>query len=97
MQPYTVSGNFVRYVQLSTAQFTSQMEWRADHVTFSTWNGWSNVPAAGDIIHQWTYAGGYIPPTGQERVHINLWLLNGSAPVSGTGDEMVIGSFTFQP
>ena len=97
VQPYTVPGNIVQYVQPSTTQFTSQMEWRADHVTFTAWNGWSSVPAPGDIIYQWTYTGGYIPPPGQERVHINLWLLNGSAPVSGVGDEMVIGSFNFQP
>jgi len=96
VQPYTVPGNIVYYLQPSTAQFTSQMEWRADHVTFTAWNGSSNVPSAGDIIYQWTYTGGYIPPPGQERVHINLWLLNGSAPVSGIGDSMVISSFTFQ-
>ena len=40
-QPYTVPGNIVRYVQPSTAQFTLRMEWRADHVSFSAWNGWS--------------------------------------------------------
>ena len=96
-QPYNVSGNIAYYVQPSTAKFTSQMEWRADHVTFRVWNGWSNVPAPGDMIYQWTYTGAYIPPPGQERVHINLWLLNGSAPVSGIGDEMVISSFAFQP
>jgi hypothetical protein len=97
VQPYTVAGNIVRYVQPSTSQFTTQMEWRADHVTFRAWNGWSTAPAPGDIIYQWTYTGGYIPPPGQERVHINLWLLNGDAPVSGNGDEMVVSSFTFQP
>jgi len=97
VQPYNVSGNIAYYVQPSTAKFTSQMEWRADHVTFRVWNGWSNVPAPGDMIYQWTYTGAYIPPPGQERVHINLWLLNGSAPVSGIGDEMVISSFAFQP
>ncbi len=96
VQPYQ-AGNFVLYVQPSTAQFTSQMEWQADHVTFTAWNGWSSAPAAGDIIQQWTYTGSYIPPTGQERVHINLWLLNGNAPASGMGDEMVINSFAFQP
>jgi hypothetical protein len=92
-----ISGNIVRYTQPSTAQFTSQIEWRADHVTFTAWNGWSSTPATTDIIYQWTYTGGYIPPVGQERVHINIWLLNGSAPVSGVGNEMVISSFSFQP
>jgi len=97
VQPYTISGNLVRYVQPHTAQFTSQMEWRADHVTFTTWNGWSTAPSAGDVISQWTYTGGNIPSPGQERVHINLWLNGGSAPVKGTGDEMIIHSFSFQP
>jgi hypothetical protein len=98
VQPYTIPGNIVQYVQPSTAQFTSQMVWSANQVTFSAWNGWSSVPAAGDIIYQWTYTDtAYIPVPGQERVHINLWLLNGSAPLSGVGDQMVINSFSFQP
>lgn len=95
-QPYTVPGNLVRFVQPSATQFTVQMEWQADQVTFVAWNGWSSAPAASDIINQWTYTGSYIPPVGQERVHINLWLFNGSAPISGSGDEMVIHSFVFQ-
>ena len=97
VQPYTVPGNIVYYTQPSTAQFTSQMEWRSDHVTFTAWNGWTSAATAGNIVYQWTYTGSQIPAPGQERVHINLWLLNGNAPVSGTGDEMVINSFTFQP
>jgi hypothetical protein len=97
VQPYTVSGNIIRYTQPSTTQFTSQLEWRSDHVTFTTWNGWSASPASGDIIYQWTYLGAYIPPPGGERVHMNLWLLNGSAPTGGGGDEIIINSFKFQP
>jgi hypothetical protein len=96
-QPYTVPGNIVRYIQPSTAQFTTRMEWRADHVTFRSWTGWSADPADADIIHQWTYAGQNIPSPGQERVHINLWLLNGAAPVSGIGDELVVNAFTYLP
>jgi hypothetical protein len=97
VQPYTVPGNLVEYVQPPTARFSSRMEWAADQVTFTTWNGWSSVPAASDIIYQWTYTGGYIPSPGQERVRMNLWLLNGNAPVNGIGDEMIINSFAFQP
>ena len=97
VQPYTVPGNIVYYTQPSTAQFTSQMEWRSDHVTFTAWNGWASAATAGNTVYQWTYTGSHIPAPGQERVHINLWMLNGDAPVSGTGDEMVINSFTFQP
>ena len=97
VQPFDVLGNLVRYLQPSTSQFTSQMEWRADHITFTSWNGWSSVPAPSDIIKQWTYEGSPIPTPGTERVHINLWLYRGGAPVSGVGDEMVIHSFSFEP
>jgi hypothetical protein len=96
VQPYYISGNIVYYKQPSTNQFTTQMEWRADHVTFTAWNGWSSTPSADDLIYEWTYSGIYLPLPGQERVHINIWLLNGGAPTTGTGDEMVISSFSYQ-
>ena len=96
VQPYTVVGNIVRYVQPPTAQFTSQIEWQADHVTFRAWNGWSSVPSASDVIHEWTYTGAYIPSPDSALVHANLWLLNGTAPAGGAGDSMVIRSFVFQ-
>ncbi len=97
VQPYTVQGNIKYYLQPAATQITTQMEWRSDHVTFRAWNGWATTPASTDIIYQWSYMGGNIPPVGQERVHINLWLLSGSAPTGGSGDEMVINSFVFQP
>jgi len=92
-----VPGNIVYYTQPSTAQFTTQMQWQSNRVIFTAWNGWSSTPASSDIIYQWTYTGTDIPSPGQERVHINVWLLNGNAPMSGNGDEMVINSFSFQP
>lgn len=43
------------------------MEWRADHVTFRAWNGWSAIPAPADIIDEWTYTGGNIPLPGSRK------------------------------
>lgn len=97
VQPYTTPGNVAQYVQPSTNQFTTQMQWSANQVIFTSWSGWSSVPAPDDIIYQWTYTGSDIPPAGQERVHISLWLYKGNPPVSGVGDQMVIHSFAFQP
>jgi hypothetical protein len=97
VQPYTVTGNIVRYSQPSNSQFTVQMDWRADHVTFTSWTGWQSAPSSGDIIYQWTYTGPYNFIPGGERVHINLWLLDGAAPTSGIGDTLIINSFSFQP
>ncbi len=95
VQPYYVTGNIVRYVQPSTAQFTSQIEWRSDHVTFRTWDGWNAQPSS--YIVNWTYAGGYNFQPGSERVHINLWLYGGASPMKGVGDEMIVNSFAYQP
>jgi hypothetical protein len=98
VQPFNVAGNINFFLQPATAQFTSQMEWRADHITFRVWNGWAATPAPADIIDQWTYTGASIPPsTSSERVHFNAWLLSGNPPLSGIGDEVIINSFSFQP
>lgn len=97
VQPFKVSGNLMPYVQPSTAQFTTQMDWQSDHVTFTVWNGWASAPASGTLISQWTYTGNNIPPAGQERARMTVWLYNGSAPLNGVGNEMVINSFSFQP
>ena len=92
-----ISGtNLLTYPQPSTAQFTTQMVWSATQVTFTSWNGWANDPTSNTEIATWTYNGAPIPQPGQERVHINLWLYGGTAPATGTGNEMTINSFSFQ-
>ena len=101
LQTDAASGDSRPYVQPATDHFTSQIEWQADHVTFRIWDGWSNNPAPADMIQERTYSGKDIAPLGlhlgQERVHINLWLVRGEAPTNSEGDEMVIHSFTYQP
>jgi hypothetical protein len=97
VQPYTVAGNIVHYNQRAADRFTTQMTWTPDHVSFAAWTGWSSAASVDTVIYQWTYRGSYIPPVGQERVHINLWLLDGRAPVTGSGNEMILHSFTFGP
>lgn len=86
----------MRYVQPAAAQFTTQMEWCADHVTLRSWNAWATTPAASDLIQQFTYTGSNIPPVANEHVRANLWVLNGAAPTNGTGDTMILHPFTFQ-
>jgi hypothetical protein len=57
----------------------------------------SRRPAISSINNQWTYTGAQIPQPGNERARINVWLLNGKAPISLTGDRTTIKSFAFQP
>jgi len=97
VQPYTISGNMIRYIQPASSRFTAQIKWQADHVTFRSWNGWSASPEAGDIIREWNYTGAYIPLPGNERVRMNIWLLNGQSPDNSTGNEIIVKSFAFTP
>lgn len=97
VQPWEVAGNTRRYVTPAVDQLTARIEWYPDHVAFRTWRGWSTTPSAGDVIQEWRYTGADIPAPGPERVRINLWLLNGSAPLGGVGDELIVDAFSFEP
>lgn len=97
VQPYTRAGNLLRFRQPTTPQFTVQIEWRADRIAFRSWDGWDTAPTPATTIAEWTYTGVDIPPADAARVHINLWLLNGTASSGFAGAEMVIRSFDFRP
>ena len=56
---------------------------------------WPN-PSPANVISNWTY-GLAVPPTGDESVHLNLWLFNGAAPTDNAEVEVVISSFQFVP
>ena len=62
--------------------------WRAGQVAFASSNG--GPPS-------WVYSGSDVPPPGNEKTHLNLWLNGGSPPANGQPVEVVIRSFTFAP
>jgi hypothetical protein len=45
----------------------------------------------------WQYPGSYIPKSGTEKVHFNLWLLQGQPPADNMEQEVVISAFRFTP
>ena len=67
------------------APFTASYAWGAGGINFT-------CGAAA-----WQYTGPDTPPPGGERVHMNLWLVRGLAPVTGEGAEVVVTGFTFSP
>ncbi|MFA6553261.1 MAG: hypothetical protein WCT27_02440 [Patescibacteria group bacterium] len=95
VQPYTHSGNIVRYDIPAVGQFTCQIVWRPDHVLFSVWQGYSQ--SSDSLINSWTYTGADIPPANVEHFRFNLWLFGGKPPTTGHGDEVIVNSFTYQP
>jgi hypothetical protein len=96
IQPWNVPGNIEYYDMPATTQSTHRFEWRSDKIIFTSWTGHDLSPAAGNTIHTWTYTGSDTPPPGGERMRFNLWLFNGNPPTSGTADEVVVKSFSYQ-
>ncbi|HUJ09339.1 MAG TPA: hypothetical protein VL171_04875 [Verrucomicrobiae bacterium] len=65
-------------------------------ISGSVW--WDTVAAAptpdARSIAQWTYTGD-VPPSCDENVDCNLWLINGNAPSNGLETEVVLDRFEF--
>lgn len=92
IQPYQDLGKMVRFeIPDSERRLVQEFKWRADRIDFVSRN------QAGRRFAEWTYAGTGIPPTGDEGVHINVWLMDGAAPSTGKPFEIVISKFEFIP
>ncbi len=65
-------------------------------ISGSVW--WDSISAAAitnaDPIAQWTYTG-VVPPSCDETVRCNLWLVNGNAPSNGLESEIILDRFEF--
>ena len=87
VQPWNTPGNMIRFTQPagpSVVEFT----WSADQVVFRT-------TVTGAAPEVWTYTGAGIPTPGDEKVHMNLWLVNGAAPMNGQPVEVVLSNFRY--
>ncbi len=95
VQPYYTPGNLERFDMPGVSVATHQFAWSAPQVEFRSWTGRADEPQPGDWVHGWTYGGADNPPPGNERMHFNLWLVDGAPPQSGLGDEVIVESFDF--
>ncbi len=97
VQPYQTPGNRSRFDMPATARTSHRILWRADRVVFTSWKGWAPYPpSVDDRIASFTYTGPDIPPPGNERVRINLWL-GGALPDDGPAIDAVLQSFAHDP
>ena len=83
VQPYTTDGNLFRYTIDASTPSTHRFVWSAEGLAFE---------APGQC---WVYAGEDNPPEGDERVHMNLWLMNGEADDPSWTGEVVISDFSY--
>jgi hypothetical protein len=98
VQPYNLSGHLARFaVPAGQTNATILFTWETNRVSFqSQRGGYSANPSLANVISNWSYALS-VPPTGDECVHLNLWLNNGAPPTDNKEVEVVISSFQFVP
>jgi hypothetical protein len=49
------------------------------------------------VIRHWVSSSPDVPTSGNERIHINLWLFGGHPPSDGRSVTVVIDRFEFVP
>lgn len=91
IQPGQMAGNVSRYdVSAATGISSHVIHWAPNNVYFQSSKN-------GQIMHEWDYrgSGNFVP--GREKLHINMWMIDGWAPSSLQEQEIIINRFTFTP
>lgn len=91
VQPASTTNHLSRFVEPAVAPSVQRFTWTKGRVS------WETRDATGGLLAAYAYSGSDVPVPGDERVRLNLWLFNGSAPTDGNPVEVVVHSFTFTP
>ena len=98
VQPYYAPNQLVRYrVPPGLADSTHLFVWETNRISYqSQTNAYS--AAATNLIAAYVFTNAAaVPQSGDENVHLNLWLQNGSPPSDNNEVEVIIKSFDFVP
>lgn len=89
VQPPPYSGeNQASFIPaLNGAASVHSFHWLSDSIRFRSYR----LPDD-SLICIWSYTGDHVPPAGEERLHINLWLFQGHPPDSADQCEVIIRS-----
>ena len=94
IQPYTVSGNMVRFeANTDSIRTTHFFNWQENYILFGSIEGHHEgpYPAPDYFIHRWIYWGDDNPGSSHNlRTHINFWLFQGKSPVDTSNLEVII-------
>ena len=97
VQPWYENDNRYQFDYYPEGEVSCAFNWSEDQLNFVTWSGDAGdyPPDEADIIEAWEYSGNDIPPAGNARARLNLWLL----PDADIGEnlEVVISDFVFYP
>ena len=93
VQPYTLSANIHRFEMSYNGETTHSFSWSGGGIVFKS------EKTDGTMLGSWNYApsapGNDYPVTGNEKLHINFWLLENSSPSDGDEKEVIIKKFSF--
>ena len=98
VQPFDGANHLVRYrVPSGLADSTHLFVWESNRVSFQSQSNAYSVVATNLISSSVFTDATAVPQTGDENVHLNLWLVQGTAPVNNSEVEVVIKNFNFVP
>ena len=98
VQPYYLANQLVRYrVPPGLANSTHLFVWETNRISWQSRTG-AYSAAATNLISSYVFSNAAnVPQSGDEAVHLNLWLINGSPPTDNNEVEVIIKSFNFVP
>ncbi|HEX7578114.1 MAG TPA: hypothetical protein VF430_08770, partial [Verrucomicrobiae bacterium] len=98
VQPYDAASHLVRYrVPAGLTNSTHLFVWESNRVSFQCQTG-AYAAAADNLISSSVFTNAAdVPQSGDECVHLNLWLFQGNPPTDNNEVEVVIKSFSFVP
>ena len=100
VQPWDFPGHLVRYtVPAGLADSTHCFTWETNRISYqSLRGGYAINPAPTNILSASVFnRAADVPPSGDENIRLNLWLINGHAPVGNREVEFIIKRFQFAP
>jgi hypothetical protein len=100
VQPYYLANQLVRYrVPPGLADSTHLFVWETNRISWQSQTG-AYSAAATNLISSYVFTkAANVPQSGDEVVHLNLWLINGytNSPTDNNEVEVIIKSFNFVP
>jgi hypothetical protein len=98
VQPYDGASHLVRYrVPAGLTNSTHLFVWETNRVSFQCQTGAYAATAINLISSSVFTNAADVPQSGDECVHLNLWLFQGNPPTDSNEVEVIIKSFNFVP
>lgn len=92
-KPYTTVNQKRFKLNLTEDYSSHKFIWSSANIFFQSYHGhYPQLPTDEYLIEQWIYTGNKNPPAGNERLHLNLYLLGGQPPTDQKEVEFVINA-----